>query len=77
MNTSNVSDVQKSVLINGLKAFYAAELGIATASEFGIRALRLDKIAGPIVGFQRLNAAAQTALWAGLIGYLEIEARKG
>jgi hypothetical protein len=42
MNTSNVSDVQKSVLINGLKAFYAAELGIATASEFGIRALLLD-----------------------------------
>jgi hypothetical protein len=77
MSTEKVPNIQKSVLIDGLKAFYLAEIGIATASELGIRVLGLDKIAGPIVGFQRLNAAAQTAVWAGLIGYLEVEIRKG
>jgi hypothetical protein len=65
----------RSVVLNGLKAVYAAELGIATASELGIKALGLDIIARPIVDIQRLNAAAQTALWGGLIGYLDVKAK--
>jgi hypothetical protein len=65
----------RSIVLNGLKAVYAAELGIATASELGIRALGLDKIARPVVDIQRLNAAAQTALWGGLIGFLDVKAK--
>jgi hypothetical protein len=71
MNPFNI----QSTTLNGLKAFYAAELGIATASELGIKALGLDKIARPIVDIQRLNAAAQTALWGGLIAYLDAKAK--
>jgi hypothetical protein len=63
-------------LVDGLKLFYAAEIGIATFSELTIGALGIDKIARPIVDFQRLNAAAQLALWGALIYHLEAEAKQ-
>jgi hypothetical protein len=69
------SPVIDTKFLNGLKAVYAAELSIATASELGIKALGLDIIARPIVDVQRLNAAAQNALWGGLIGFLNVKVK--
>ncbi len=54
-----------------MKAYYAAEIGIAGVSEVTLSRSGLDKFLGPVIGFQRLNAAVQLVGWGALIAYLD------
>jgi len=54
-----------------LKAYYAAEIGVAAISEIGLATSGWGLFLAPVVKFQRLNAAVQTVGWAALIAYLD------
>ncbi len=55
-----------------LKAYYAAELGVAAVSELTLsRVGPFAVLLAPAINFQRVNAAVQALGWAALIAYLD------
>jgi len=67
----NLADLSAKDISTFLKAYYAAELGIAAVSEVTLATSGWGAFLAPVVKFQRLNAAVQTVGWAALIAYLD------
>jgi len=67
----NLTDLPLKDIRTFLKAYYAAELGVAAVSELTLATSGLGTLLAPVVGLQRLNATVQIVGWAALITYLD------
>jgi len=67
----NLTDLPLKDISTFLKAYYAAELGVAAVSELTLATSGLVTLLAPVVGLQRLNATVQIVGWAALITYLD------
>lgn len=70
----NLADLPLKDISTFLKAYYAAELGVAAASELTLATSGFGALLAPVVALQRLNATVQIVGWAALITYLDSQA---